>query len=114
MKEQAVYGLTHIPLIMSTNGGATIFASGANVLKSEIFISSQLSGTSLGTLFIAGCTFPAAVSILSGGMMDIGNGAGLRYTINGPAPFFIGLVGTTTVVNVLQSLSQTYGQTFKS
>lgn len=112
MKETAVYGVTHITMILSSATNPTLVANTANLLKSEISIANNLNSSSLGTVFIAGGpTFPAGASV--GNMIQVSNLPGLAYTIQGPAPYYIGVAGLTTTVQIVQSLSNIGGATFR-
>lgn len=110
-RDLQVYGITHITMALSSATNPTLVSVGANVLKSDITIATTTNSASLGTVFISGGTYPAGASTAH--MIQASNLPGNAYTITGPSPFFIGVAGLTTTVQIIQSLSQSFGQTFK-
>lgn len=92
-------GITHTTYVMG--GNVTLFSPGQYVLKQEISVVSSPTGT----LYMAGGTAaPAGISV-GGGMVEVTNIAGLAYTFDGPAQFWLGVAGGTMSVQIVKSLS---------
>lgn len=111
-RDLQVQGLTHSTIVLSSATNPTLFANAANVIKTDIAIATTTNSASLGTVFIAGgATFPTGASTAH--MVECSNIAGLAYTVMGPAPFYIGVAGLTTTVQLMQSLSNVGGVTIR-